>query len=1139
MKISAAKIVFALLFLSLVASGQTIRRGLRFTHVKENSQLSNPIITDIWQDKKGWMWIGTLDGLNRFDGYEFKIYRNREGDTTSLFKNYIQRVFEDSRGTLWVATLNSGLHYYDRGKDAFVRIQEYSRDNCQVLDIIEDSEHNLWISGVIDNVSFVAVRSNEDGKWSTYPIKKAIGGIYAMCQEARDELWLGTRLSGLLRWNKSTGAVVQYKNNPDDPESIPGDYVEDVLKDKQGNIWVGTRHSGLARYRRDRDNFKRFTASTTGSGTIARNDIMDMCLERQFLWLAIENGGLARINTASEEIENIDYNQDDPRSIINNSIWSIHVDKAARLWVGSYGKGLCVLDPHEKNFFKMKLDLGNDLVNAVFSDSHGRLWIGGEDGVIMVDKGKPTHFKHTPGDPRSLSADAVQSIVEDKDNQIWIGTWSGGVNRYVEGTRSFVRYVPDPNKAGALLDPNVFSVHLAKKSGTLLVCTFGGLHVLKDSEHGIFESILDNPREGDQLLLTSCQDSEGNVWVGGLNGFYLYDLEKKKVRKIALGEDPDQVGDRVNHIIEDSKFRLWVATSAGLFERTGKEQFRRYSVADGLPVNAINAIQEDFNGNLWLATTHGLVFFDPDTKQMRTFITEDGLNSKNIRERAVAIDKDGFIYLGSNGVNVFHPDSIYANKSIPPVYFTDLKILNRSITPGDNTGILTNSISETNEINLAYDHGIISIHYVALNFTASEKNQYAYKLEPFDKEWVNAGELRFATYTNLDPGTYTFRVKASNNDGLWNETGASLVVHILPPWWETWWFRSLAIVAVISAFFLFYFIRTRNIRRINRVQEEIISRRTKQLQETNNALVKREEKIEQQNKQLQELAEELSAQNEELLHSQEEIKTQRDLVYMQNQRLIETQYQIELQNENLEVEVAKRTKELVEYNRQLEQFAFISAHNLRSPVARIIGLGNLLSRPESDPQEKEQIYPKIVHAASELDVVIKDLNTILDLKKNNELFVTEVFLEEEVMLIKENLEHEISNSNATITSDFSSLSVIRTVKPYIDSILYNLISNAIKYRHPDRPPKVHLETAVNQTEFSIIVKDNGLGIDTSLFKEKLFTFYSRFHSHVEGKGMGLYLVKTQVMALGGRIDVESKVDVGTTFTMHFKIPHGA
>jgi signal transduction histidine kinase len=386
-------------------------------------------------------------------------------------------------------------------------------------------------------------------------------------------------------------------------------------------------------------------------------------------------------------------------------------------------------------------------------------------------------------------------------------------------------------------------------------------------------------------------------------------------------------------------------------------------------------------------------------------------------------------------------------------------------------------------------------------------------LEGFHDDWNYVGNQRSVMFTNLDPGTYTFKVKASNNDGVWNEQGAALRIRILPPWWRTWWAKLAAILLVTASIVSLYRLRVRNIKKQNKMLELQVKKRTEQL----------------------------AQQNEELIQSQEEISAQRDIVSAQNLELQKARETIEQQNkeivmrnETLEAEVEERTRDLVEYNQQLEQIAFISAHNLRAPVARILGLGHILGICNNDLNEAKTIIERMVFTTEELDRVVKDLNTVLDMRRNSTSVIVPVNLEEELRQVKINIDKEIRDTKAVFIEDFSRGVTLWTVKPYLDSILTHLIFNAIKYRHPDRSPVITVGSEVRENYFVLSIKDNGLGIDMSLYKDKLFTLYGRFHLHIEGKGMGLYLVKTQMVAMGGKIEVESQLNVGTTFYLSFK-----
>jgi ligand-binding sensor domain-containing protein/anti-sigma regulatory factor (Ser/Thr protein kinase) len=1109
------------------ASSQYITKDSKVRRLAENIQLSNLNITAIAQDSKGFLWVGTLDGLNRFDGYEFKIYRNVENDSTSLVKNRVETIYEDSKGRLWVSTVNSGLQYYNRATDAFYRIPEFSQRFCQVFTITEDKQHNLWIGGAFNEQAFVAMRDHRTGKWESFLLFRAAEGIYSISQISENEFWLGSQSNGLFRWNKNSRVLEQhFMHDPANANSLPGNDIRKIVPDTGGNLWIATHDGGLCKFNPKTNRYTRFTTeSTKGQTSLPNNTIRCMIAEGRYLWIATENGGLSRMDVATEELTNFLYDKANPNSIINNSIWSVHRDKQGRIWIGSFAKGLCVLDVMEDKLAIYDPLLESDLVNVIFLDSKNRMWIGTEDGLVLKDNTGSHRFRFDPKNKRSISSNAINCLYEDSKHRIWVGVWNGGINRFVEGSGpgghgGFVRYNHDPNRKESLTDPNVFNIAEYSKTGELLVSTFDGLNILKDEKAGIFENPFSYPHEGDQFHFTLLEDNSHNIWVGARSGLSIYSMETKKVIPINIWEDTTKTTDQVNCIFIDHNETIWIGSSGGLHQMVNPKKFISYTTNDGLPVDFVQGILEDEKGNLWLGTSKGLSVFNPSTKQFKNFDESDGLLSNELRRKAFLKKQNGQMFVGGKGVNTFFPDSVVSNPNRPSVYITDLKIFNQSIKPNTSDGILKNDIAETKELYLDHDHNFVQLHYVGINFTSSYKNQYAYKLDGFDENWINVGTQRSVTFMNLDPGTYTFRVKASNNDGLWNEEGASLIIHVLPPWWKTWWARSLVVLALIGTVTLATLIRDRRILKANRELEDAVNQKTKELQKINLALRKSEEEIIEKNRKLTAQSDELAAQNEELLQSQEEVSAQRDLVARQN--------------ENLELEVSKRTNDLVEYNQQLEQFAFIAAHNLRAPVARILGLGQLLGMPENTPEQKDEIYPRLVHTAQELDGVVKDLNTILDFRKNSESHLILVDLATEISKIRGTLEREIANTHAVITTDFAQVDRIRTVKPYLESILYNLISNAIKYRNPERVPTIHIKTEKSEDETCLTVSDNGLGIDVAAHRDKLFTLYSRFHIHLEGKGLGLYLVKTQITALGGRIEIESEVNKGSIFKVYFK-----
>jgi ligand-binding sensor domain-containing protein/signal transduction histidine kinase len=1124
---------FAFSFLLLENTyAQSSIKKMKFSRIDVNSGLSNSNITCMLHDSNGFMWIGTRDGLNKYDGYDFTVYRNDQEDSTSLLKDNIYFLFEDSQKKIWISTRGGGLHFYDRNLDRFVRITEFS-SYCVIAYVTEDQNKNLWIAGVRKEQAFAARLDRTTNKWEYHNIFPSIEPVTFLKHEGGNDFRVGVRRTGFYKWDIQTNVSERFVPNPNDPQSISNGFLR-AIADDRGNFWIVTAE-GLSKFDRKLQIFENYTVATVPGQPFLAN-ILDLSYDGRSLWMGTENGGLIRLDIGSGEFTNFIYDKNEPASLSDNSIWSVYRDRHGRIWIGTFSKGLCLYDKLREKFSELNVPLENDIVNAIHEDSRGRMWLGTEGGLVMKDKDKVRYYKNVPGKPGTLSSNPVLSIFEDSKHQMWFGTWVGGVNRFNENANDFTSFTTNESDPTSIADNVNFAITEWSRTKQLLVCSFRGLNVMIDDKKGLFERHPDERHPANNVLSSVYEDKKGNIWIGSNAELNLYDITSRKRRRYYVGSlhDSTTVGGYINTIMEDSKGRLWIGASNGIHQINGTEYVTRFSTKNGLPNNIVRGILEDSRGHLWVSTTQGLSDFDPEAGTFENYDVSDGLLSNEFKPNSCYKDKNGQLYFGGKGVIVFNPDSLEKNPNPPSVFITDLKLLNRSVRIGENDSILKKHITETKEIWLDHQYHFFTINFVAVNFTASHKNQYAYKLEGFDDEWTNVGSQRFATFTNLDPDTYVFRVKASNNDNLWNEDGASLIIHVLPPWWETIWFRGAVALFIIGVAVSFYQIRVKTIRERNKRLENLVGERTKEL-------MVREEEIRTQNQKLVEQQRELVTQNEELIGTQEEISAQRDLVALQNTELqraraiIEEQHEkIVLRNESLEKEVEKRTKELIEYNQQLEQFAFISAHNLRAPVARILGLGHLLELSQKDGGDILLVTDKIVSTTRELDRVVRDLNTILEIRKGNNLAITEVYFKEEMDAVNANLEKEIADSGAKIVTDFSRADKVKTVKPYFDSILMNLVSNAIKYRSPDRLPVIEVSTASQNGHVCLTVRDNGLGIDLAAYKEKLFVLYSRLHSHVEGKGMGLYLIKTQVAALGGRIEVDSELSEGTTFKVFFR-----
>lgn len=1091
-------ILSLLIFFVCEAFAQSLLKKVKFSKIP--AELSHPHVSSILQDSRGFLWVGTEDGLNRFDGYDVMVYRNNPEDTTSLLKNVILKIFEDSRGVLWVSTSSGGLHIYNRTQDNFQRVSKYSF-NCEVAEFHED-DTSIWIAGIWHSKAFAEQINKKSGRSRYYELFSSHNPVHALIPASDHEFWVGVRGTGLFRWNPKEKQIRR--------QGAPID-LHRVVKDSDNNLWI-SGGKGLQKYDATKGNYTRY--NTSSHPALPIDNVLSLCPDGNYLWIGTENGGLCRLNTTTNELTTFQSNKDDSESLPDNSIHALHKDRQGRVWVGTYSNGIGVIDRLREKFMEMDIPLENKNVKAIILDSKNRLWVGTEGGLVMKSSEGIKHYKLTAA-KESLQAHPVLAIYEDRQQRIWVGTWGGGLNRYDEKHDNFIHYLPDEKRKGSLSNPNVFAIWQSSETQQLLVGTYGGLNILTDEHKGTFECIRDEQLEFNNYIHAIYEDKKGNIWIGTIEELLRYDPAKKRLDRVETSMHPDsvQVGGLCTSMLEDSNGRLWVGTRKGLHLLIDGKFEKRYTTHEGLRNDMVQAILEDDAGNLWLSTTAGISRFDPATGMFRNYDMADGLPGNDFKANACLRYPNGQFLFGGKGIAIFNPDSVKDNPFIPKVFVTELGIRNEGTKPGDVGGVSQRRIIETSTITLPPTYNFFSLKYVALNFTASDKNQYAYKLEGFHKDWNYVGNQRSVMFTNLDPGTYTFKVKASNNDGVWNEQGASLTIRILPPWWRTWWAKLSAFLLLTACIVSIYRLRVRNIEKQNKMLELQVQKRTEQL----------------------------AQQNDELMHSREEIAAQRDIVSAQNLELQKARETIEKQNkeittrnQSLEAEVDERTRDLIEYNQQLEQFAFISAHNLRAPVARILGLGHILDISRNDIKDAKAIVDKIVFTTEELDRVVKDLNTVLDMRRNFTSAIVPVNLEEELRLVKGNIEKQIKDTRAVIIEDFSKGVTLWTVKPYLDSILMHLICNAIKYRHPDRCPVVTIRSEVKGNYFVLTIQDNGLGMDMALCKDKLFTLYGRFHLHIEGKGMGLYLVKTQMIAMGGQIEVESKLNEGTTFYLSFK-----
>ncbi|NQT26279.1 histidine kinase [candidate division KSB1 bacterium] len=829
---------------------------MKFEHLTLNSGLSQSNVQTILRDTRGFMWFGTEDGLNRYDGYNFQIYRNNPDDSTSISSNYITKILEDKMGRLWIATLGGGLNIYDRKLDSFIRVSLPNNEkvglNFQYINnFIMDQAGNLWIGFDSDGLAYYDLEHDTLIKYKysdeNYENCLSYDDVDALCEDSLGRIWIGTLGGGLDRFNPKSQQFTRYESDPDNPESIGSNEVTYIFEDSQKNIWLGTSGGGLNRYDARDDCFVRYMHDPDDSESIGDNVVFSIVEDRWGrLWIGTEESGLNLFDKKSGNFRSYSSNVFDPYSLNHNSVESLYNDEQGILWVGTYHGGVNYFNQSGDKFrlYRQTMDeksLSNNAVVSFFEDHTGRIWIGTDGGGLNYFNQENEgflHYMHHADDPRSLSHNAVLTIYEDNNHELWIGTYSGGLNRFNRKTQDFDQFKHREGDIHCLSDNDVRAI-FEDKHDNFWIGTLSGLNLF-DREKNTFKQYFhdgENPNSlGHDAVIRVFEDSRGNLWIGTYGGgLNLYDPENDGFIRYQYDEEKENClsNDYVFSILEDSKKQLWIGTGSGLNRFNYEDQtFYTYYVKDGLPNDFISGILEDDKGYLWLSTHKGLSRFNPEIKEFRNYDSEDGLQGNDFSFGSYMKSSTGEMYFGgADGFTVFHPDEVTDNPFIPPIIITDFMISNKPVPIKTQTSPLQYHISETEELHLKYWHSVFSFEFTALNYILPKKNQYAYILEGFEEEWNQVGTKRTATYTNLDPGAYTFRVKGSNNDGIWNEDGTSINIIITPPFWQTAWFRIIVGIVILLFIYSIFYIRTVSIRNRNRVLKDINAKLNKNFKE--------------------------------------------------------------------------------------------------------------------------------------------------------------------------------------------------------------------------------------------------------------------------------------------------------------------
>jgi len=804
-----------------------------FDRLSIEQGLSQSIVEQMVQDPTGFMWFATEDGLNRFDGYTFTVYRNVPGDPSSLSHNELKAICTDRSGALWVGTFSGGLNRFDPATEKAARFGNDPEDPSSlaaatVRSLLQDRDGALWVGtqdGGLDRFDpatggFVHHRHDPAD-----PSSLSHDDVRALFEDRAGELWVGTNGGGLDRLDRPTGRFAHLRHDPGDPSSLSHDGVTAILEDHLGTLWVGTSGGGLNALDRTTGRFAHYRSDPADPTALASDHVRALLEDTTgTLWVGTDTGGLHRLDRVRGAFTRSTNDPVDPHSLSSDRVYSLYQDRSHVLWVGTYGGGLSRFDVGRKKFRRYRNDptdpdsLSHDIVWSFAEGADGVMWIGTDGGGLNRwdrTRGHWRHFLPDPDNPASLSHRTVRDLLFDRRGALWVATNGGGLDRFDPETGRFEHFRHDPTDPSSLAHDDLRSL-LEAPDGSIWVGTFGGGLDRLDPETGRFTHHRNDPHDPSSLsgdfLRHTLVDRQGVLWVGTQGGG-LNRLEPGSARFERFVTDPDDPSTISNNhvfaLLEARDGTLWFGTFGGgvnRFDRT-TGRFERFGSRDGLASDSVYAMLEDDRGRLWISTTRGLSRFDPADGSCRNYDVRDGLQSNEFNGGAAYRSPDGEMFFGGiHGFNAFFPEEIGLNPEPPAVVVTGLRLFNRPVKVGEPVNgrvVLRRAMAFTDAIVLSHRDAVFSLELAALHYSAPEKNLYAYQMEGLSNTWIPVdADLRLATFSGLPAGHYILHLRGANSDGVWSPRTAAVRVTVTPPFWGTWWFRLGALAMAGALAFL-------------------------------------------------------------------------------------------------------------------------------------------------------------------------------------------------------------------------------------------------------------------------------------------------------------------------------------------------
>lgn len=1079
-------------FALLLISGLTYGQEYEFINFNFDDGLPSLEITDIIQDKDGFIWLGTMNGVTKFDGYSFKSYQHNQFDTTSLSNNAVWQLELDSAGTIWVGT-SGGLNRYDHYSETFVSYR-----------------HNDSVANSITNNT-----------------------IYALEIDLLNRIWAGSVYEGLNLYDEETDGFNAFLEDSIIENSLIHNSIRSMHVDAKGIVWIGTS-SGLSRYDPVRKKFKNFVPNSDSNSLSGANITCIQSDKDGNIWIGTHQSGLNKYIPETGKFE-LFIKGEDELSLHTNRIKDIYIDSKNRIWIATVN-GLSLFDETNGTFTKIQNDPSNNnslihnQVNRIFEDKRGNMWFGTYAGLSLLSSKKKGMSHLLPGGeyPKSLSQNMVWGVTRDRDFNLWVGTWSG--LRKFNPDLSTSTYYQMSDEQISITDSNIRTI-ITAEDGKIWIATHGGGIDIYDPEVDSFTSYRHNKLDSGSIVndfvRVLFEDDKGDIWAGTRLGLDKFNATSKTFEHYNVHpSDPKLNKNDIRTLLKSNKGTFWLTTNTGVFRYNPETSvFDGFDINPGYPTSSVYSLAQDSKGNIlftsygsglsyyieerdtliqfrkadgrifsdgcscaifddhdnaWVADGHGIVKLNLQTGDFTRYDKTDGAGALSYNIGICYKDKLGWIYFGSSkGLTYFHPDSLGLSNYQSDVQLTNFQLFNMDVPlikqkaninklPFDFR--LTQVINKTQSLTLPYNASVISFEYASLDFPYSERNAYKYMLENYDIGWNDVGKQRKATYTNLNPGEYVFRIKATNNDGVWSSKEINLPITITPPWWLTWWMKLLYWILSIGIPISVYFLRVTSLKQQRKKLEVEVANRTKQI-----------------------------------VHQKEEIETQAEELQATNDKLLEL-------------------------DKFKNSMTHMIVHDFKNSLNTIINFSSEFSG--------NKVMRSIYNAGRNINELVLNM---LDIQKFEEAKV-------QLSMVKRNFDDVINSSieqvhplleskELSIVTKLSNGLHIEFDKNIIERVIVNLLTNAIKFS----PIKGEIEvtTSLEYQKFKLSISDQGLGV-TEQHAEIIFNRYVQIESKDSGDsrstGLGLAFCRLAIEAHGGQIGVVSGESKGATFWFSFPVP---